>query len=148
MKINSRWAFLGWLAAGQLLGKARQNALETLQIYGAAAYLKGVRLVRDFFIHQIGVLTCVMFLVFGVVLIEGAAVFALVQRVSPAVTILIAGLLNFSVGLSLLGYFASSRCWLEKASRYNAYLNALLHEENPEIYRNCRPRERNVHSRQ
>ncbi len=116
---------MGLLALMSLIGKCKENAFEIAQIYGATAYLKGVSMVRDLFLYQVGVLACVMLLVFGVILMEVAIVFyAPVETPNRWVLAFVVGGINFLVGAILLGYFASSKRWLRQASKYNAWIDA------------------------
>ncbi len=129
MKKHRKWADLGWFAALQILGTCRKNAFDIAQIYGATAYLKGVRLVREFFLYQVGLLACVMFLVSGVILMEVAAVFYIPVATPTRIVIGFAlGGLNFLTGSIVLGYFASSGRWLREASKYNAWVKASMGE--------------------
>jgi hypothetical protein len=130
MKSNRKWATVGWLAAMQLFGKVKKNAFDIAQIYGATAYLKGVLMVREFFLYQIGLLVCVLLLVFGGILMEVAAVFYIPAETSTRVLLCFTlGGVNFLIGVIVLGYFSSSKRWLRQASKYNALLKAVMEEK-------------------
>jgi hypothetical protein len=130
MKENRMWAAVGWLAAVRLIGKCKKNALEIAQIYGATAYLKGVQVVRDFFIYQIGILACTMLLVLGAIIMEVAVVLYIpVENSTRVILAFVAGGINFLIGAILLRYFASSKRWLRQASKYNAWVKATMEEE-------------------
>ena len=127
MKTGRGWPSVGMLAAVQLIGKCRKNALETAQIYGAAAYLKGVHMARDFFLYQIVILVCVMLLVFGIILMEGSIIFFLpVQSVSRGVLTFVIGGINVLIGGLFLASFASSDRWLRQAAKYNTWVASTL----------------------
>lgn len=130
MKLNRRWAAVGFLAVAQLMGKCKKNTFEIARIYGATAYLKGVSIARDLFLCQIGILAGVMFLVIGTVLVEGSVIFILPAASSlRGVLILIFGIVDLLIGFICLGYLASSKRWLLQASKYNAWLKASLEEK-------------------
>lgn len=129
MKVNREWAAAGLLAVVQLIGKCKDNALEIAQIHGAIAYLKGVHMVRDFFLYQIGVLACVMFLVFGLILMEAAVIFYIPVGTSTRLILaFVLGGVHFLTGVIILGYFASSKRWLRQAAKYNAWIEASMEE--------------------
>ncbi len=130
MKVDRKWAAVGLFAAVRLLGKCKRNALDVAQIYGAIAYLKGVRMARDFFLHQIGVLVCVMFLVFGVILMEAAVLFYIPVGTSTRIILaFLLGGIHFLAGGIFLGYFASSKQWLRHASKYSGWVKASMEDE-------------------
>ncbi len=130
MKADRKWAAAGLLAVAGLLGKCKQNAFEIAQIYGVTTYLKGVQMVRGFFLYQIGILACVMLLVFGVILMEGAVIFYIpVETSARILLVFVLGGINFLTGAICLGYAASSKRWLRQASKYNAWVAASMEEE-------------------
>lgn len=132
MKTNYRWAARGWLSVVQLMGTCRKNAFEIAQIYGATTYLKGVQLVRDLFLYQMGILAAVVLLVFGLILMEIAAL--VYVPLTPSVRCMLAfilGGIHVVTGIIFLGYLVSSKRWLEQASKYNAWLKSSLEEEEP-----------------
>lgn len=127
---------MSFLAAARLFGTCKKNTLKTAQIYGASAYLKGISVIRDFFIYQIGILTCVMFLVFGLMLMEAAVLFYL--PVEPSERLILAfalGALHCLTGLLLLGYFSSSKRWLRVALKHNAWVEDVIDEENQKSHK-------------
>jgi len=127
MKVNRGWKAVGMLAALELIATCRKNALETAQIYGAAAYLKGVHMARDFFLYQIVILACVMMLVFGIILMEGSFVFFLpVPAVSRGILAFLIGAVNVLVAGLFLASFASSDRWLRQAAKYNRWVASTL----------------------
>lgn len=127
MRMNRKWAALGMFAAAQLAGKCKKNAFEAVQIYGATAYLKGVRIVRDFFLYQMGILACVLFVVFGAICMEGAVIFYLpVQASTKLLLVFILGVGHFLTGGLILCWLASSKLWLQQASKYNAWVAASM----------------------
>ncbi len=127
MKANRKWAAVGLLAAVQLIGRCKKNALEIVQIYGATTYLKGVRMARDFFLYQIGILVCVMLLVFGGILMEAAILFYIPVETSTRIILaFVLGGIDFLTGAIFLGYFVSSERWLRQASKYNTWVAASM----------------------
>ncbi len=127
MKVRRGWPAIGMQVAFELMGKCRQNALETAQIYGAAAYLKGVHIVRDFFLYQIAILGCVMMVVFGIILMEGSIVFFVpVQAVSRGILAFVIGAVDLLVAGLCLASFASSDRWLRQAAKYNTWVASTL----------------------
>ena len=129
MKLNPKWAVAGILGASSLAQACKRNAVEFFRIQTAVAYLKAVEIIRDLFLYQLGILICVMFLVFGVILIEGGAVFFLpLQPVHRASVTLLVGALNFLVSLGFLAYFSSSSRWLRQAEKYHEFLEEFMRE--------------------
>ena len=106
MKINPSWAAVGSLAAAGLIQQSKKNAGEWIRIQTAIVYLKTVEILRDLFLYQLGVLICVMFLVFGVILIEGGLVFFLpLQPGERAGLTVILGAVDFLTALGFLFIF-------------------------------------------
>ncbi len=129
MKVNGRWAASGLLAAAQIIGKCKQNAFEIAQIYGATAYLNGVSVVRDFCLYQIGILACVMLLVFGVILMEAAVIFYIPLATSTrAILVFVLGGIHLLAGGIFLAYLASSERWLRQASKYNTRVKTSMED--------------------
>lgn len=127
MRTNRKWMAVGLLTAIQLFGTCKKNTLEIAQIYGATAYLKGVRMLRNFFLYQISILACVMLLVLGIVLMEVAVIFYLPLSVpTRAILAFVLGAMDVLAGGLSLVYFASSERWLDQASKYNAQIKALI----------------------
>ena len=79
MKFRPSWAAMGMLAATGLIRQSKKNAGEWIRIQTAIVYLKGVEIIRDLFLYYLGILICVTFLVFGVILIEGGIFFSLLS---------------------------------------------------------------------
>ena len=129
MKFRQSWAAVGMLAAAGLIRQSKKNASEWVRIQTAIVYLKGVEIVRDLFLYQLGVLICVMFLVFGVILMEGGTVFFLpLQPGERASLTLLLGTVDFFGALGFLVYFCSSGRWLRKAQKYHAFLDEFMEE--------------------
>jgi len=129
MKTNRKWMAAGLLTAIQLFGTCKKNTLEIAQIYGATAYLKGVRMLRDFFLYQIGILACVMLLVMGGILMEVAVIFYLPVAMSTrAILVFVLGGMNVLLGGLFLASFASSERWLRKAANYNAFIKSSMED--------------------
>lgn len=129
LKMNPRLAMTGMFAASSLFKILRHNAGEFLKIKTAIAYLKGVEVIRDLFLYQLGILICVMFLVFGVILIEGALVFFLpLQPGERATLAFIVGAVDSLGALACLAYFSSSGRWLRQAQKYSEFLNGFMDE--------------------
>ena len=129
MKFRPSWAAVGMLAATGLIQQSKKNAGEWIRIQTAIVYLKGVEIIRDLFLYQLGILICVTFLVFGVILIEGGIVFFLpLESGKRAVLTLLLGGFDFLGALSFLIYFCSSRRWLRQAQKYHAFLDEFMDE--------------------
>ena len=129
MKFRPSWAVVGMLAATGLIRQSKKNAGEWIRIQTAIVYLKGVEIIRDLFLYQLGVLICVMFLVFGVILIEGGMVFFLpLEPGKRTALILLLGGFNFLGALGFLIYFCSSQRWLRQAQKYHAFLDEFMDE--------------------
>lgn len=106
----------------------RKNAVDMARIQGAMVYLKGVEIVRDLLVYQLGLLACVIFLVFGVMMMQAAVIFLLPPGQIRVFTALGIGALDFFVSLGLLGYFVSSSRWLREAAKYNDQVRDVLEE--------------------
>ena len=129
MKFRTSWAALGMLAATGLIRQGRKNAGEWIRIQTAIAYLKGVEILRDLFLYQLGILICVMFLVFGVILIEGGIIFFLsvLPEARVGLTLLL-GAVDFLGAAGFLVYFCSSTRWLRQAQKYHAFLDEFIED--------------------
>ena len=129
MKFRQSWTAVGMLAAAGLIRQSKKNMGQWIRIQTAIVYLKGVEIIRDLFLYQLGVLICVMFLVFGVILIEGGMVLFLhLQSGERAGLTLLLGAVDFLGALSFLIYFCSSRRWLRQAQKYHAFLDEFMEE--------------------
>jgi len=127
MKLNPSWKTAGILAAAGLLNQCRKNAGEFIRIQTAIAYLRGVEILRDLFLYQLGILVCVVFLVFGVILIEGTLIFYLPLQTSVRVFAgLCLGVFDSLTALGFLVYFLSSARWLRQAEKYHDYLEEFM----------------------
>ena len=130
MKINRAWMAAGLTGAAHLARQCKKNAFELIQLQAAMVYLKGIEMVRDLLLYQIGILICVIFLIFGVILMEAGLVFYFPMEFKTRVTVLFGvGAFDCLTALALLGYFASSGHWLKQAARYNECLEGLLEED-------------------
>ena len=130
MKSNSKGVVGGFLAALRLIEKCKKGAFEIAQIYGATAYLKGVHIARDFFLYQTGVLACVMFLAFGIILMEVAVIFFIPMDISRrCIVAFLLGAINVLTAAVFLRRYTSSGQWLHLASKYNAWIKTSLEEE-------------------
>lgn len=124
MKINHNWAAAGLFTAAQLIGKCRRSAVETAEIYGAAAYLKGVKMARGLFLYQTAVNVCAMFVVFGVILIEAGFIFwGPADPLDRIQRCFIAGAADVFAGGVFLAYLMSPGRWLDEAAKYNCLIN-------------------------
>ncbi len=129
MKLNRGWTAAGLLGAVSLARECKKNAGELVRIQTARFYLKGVGILRDLFLYQIGILACVVVLVFGFILIQGGLVFLIPWE--PGIrlaVVLIMGGADSSIALAFLLYFASSKRWLRQAAKYNECLEELTME--------------------
>ena len=130
MKLRPSWAAAGILAASGLIRQSRKNAGEWIRIQTAIVYLKGVEIVRDLFMYQLGVLICVTFLVFGIILIEGGMVFFLPLEAGQRAWLTLAlGAADFFTAFGFLIYFCSSSRWLRQAQKYHTFLDEFMEEE-------------------
>ena len=133
MKINrnnGHWIVAGLAGTAELINRCRKNAREFVRIQTALVYLKGVDVVRTLFLYQIGVLVCVIFLVFGVVLIEAAGIFYFPMEFQARIHMaFIVGFLDSLTALIFLGYFASSRRWLHQAAKYNSFVEEFMEDK-------------------
>ena len=129
MKFRSSWAALGMLTTAGVIRQSGKSAGDWIRIQTAIGYLKGVEIIRDLFLYQLGALICVMFLVSGVILMEGGAVFFLpLQPAQRAVLTLLLGGLDFLGALACLLYFCSSGRWLRQAQKYHPFLDEFMEE--------------------
>lgn len=129
MRRNGGWVAAGVLEAAGILRQCRKNAGELVRIQAARIYLKSVDIVRDLFLYQLGVLMAAVFLTFGVILIEGAAIFLLpLEPKMRGIIALLTGGFDVLAAFVFLRHFASSERWLRQASKYNAFLEEFLEE--------------------
>ena len=134
MKFRPGWTTVGMLATAGFIRQSKKNAGEWMKIQTAIVYLKGVEIIRDLFLYQLGILICVMFLVFGVILIEGGMVFFLpLEAVQRASLTLLLGSADFFGALFCLLYFCSSGRWLRQAQKYHMFLDEFMKGENHDI---------------
>ncbi len=130
-KKSGPWITAAIVGASAVIRGLKKNAVEMAKIQGAMAYLRGVEILRDLLIYQLGILACVIFLVFGVILMQAAMIFCLAlegqARIFAAFGV---GLFDFSVALGLIVYFISSKRWLREAAKYNAWVDEFLEERN------------------
>lgn len=136
MKLNRHWAAAGLQGAASLVRLCKKNAGELFRVQTAMVYLKGVEIFRELFLYQIGILVCVMFLVFGIILIQGAVIFFISweAKIRMAAMVIMGGL-DFSVALAFLVYLGSSKRWLRQASKYNECVEELIERDSP-FFRN------------
>ena len=147
MKFNRTWAAAGLIGAANLVRECKKNAVDLVRIQTATVYLKGVEILRDLFLYQVATLVCVVFLVFGVILMEGAAIFYVpASTVSKTMMAFIVGALDSLTALAVLGYFASSKRWLKRAVKHNACLEELM-EECSAGFRNGKERQNAFHKK-
>ena len=127
MKLTRGLTAAGLLGAVSLAQQLKKNAGELVRVQTATLYLKSVEILRDLFLYQIGILVCVVVLVFGIILIQGAVAFFIpLSAKARLVTVLTMGFLDSSIALGVLAYFASSRRWLKQAAKYNECLEELV----------------------
>lgn len=117
------------MEAAGILRQCQKNAGELVRIQAARIYLKGVDIVRDLFLYQLGVLVAAVFLTFGVILIEGAVIFFLpFEPNMRGIAAFLIGGFDVLAGLFFLSYFASSKRWLRQAAKYNAFIEDFVEE--------------------
>jgi hypothetical protein len=133
MKIRQSWVTAALWGATALFKQCRKNANELVKIQTAMVYLKGVEILRDLLFYQMGIQVCVVFLVFGVILMQGGVLFYFpLSPQARATTALLLGALDSLTAFSFLAYFSSSKRWLKQAARYNLEVEDII--------------EKNVHS--
>jgi hypothetical protein len=140
MKLNPGWTTTGLLAAGGLIRVCRKSAGRFFRIQSTTLYLKSVEIVRDLFLYQLGILICAVFLVFGVILIQVAAIFYLPLSQETKVGVcLFVGLFDFMAALGTLLYLSSSSRWLRQAKKYDKFLEEFL-DQTQDLYEHRHPR--------
>lgn len=146
MKSKQAWFEAGVAGASALFNLFRKNAFSVLQIQSAIAYLKGVEIVRDILFYQLGLMLCVSFLVFGVILIQGAAIFFIsMEPLTRAMVALVLGFLDSGIALGVLIYFMSSKRWLRQAAKYNSTVENIWEEEDSRLHPNSHHKKRFNH---
>lgn len=120
MKLRYAWLAAEMLGAFNLMGQYKKNTHDWIRIRTATVWLKAIGTARLLVIYQIGIIACVLVLVFSAILMEAALIFCISMSVeSKVTTLLIVAALNFAAALGLIGYFLSSERWLEQAAKYN-----------------------------
>lgn len=142
MKIHRHWVTAALLGSAGLFRQCKKNAGELIRIQTAVVFLKGVDILRDLFLLQIALQVCVVFLVFGIILMQGGLIFYLPVAAQMRVLLaLIFGAADSLGALSLLIYFGSSKRWLRQAAKYNESVEDLM-EGREWLRRNGAPRSR------
>ena len=127
MKLNSTWLAAGIIGANNLVQHYKKSLTELFTVQSATVYLKGVEIVRHLFLVQVSIMACLVFVIFGVILIEAAVIFYMATNSDArTLTMILVGAVDILVAGSVLAYFASSNYWLQQAAKYNATLEELI----------------------
>lgn len=120
MKLRQAWVIAELLGAFKLFGQYKRNSAEWVSIQSAMILLKSVNVARDLVIYQIGIMACVVALVFSGIVMEIAVILCTNMSLqSKFIAIFITASINFALTLGCLSYFLASGRWLAHAAKYN-----------------------------